>query len=168
MIAIQIVIIIFLLVVLVIVYHDEHNRRKLGRKQVKVNRFWSGKDRRKSIRIDTELDVLYEVSSQARPKKRITMTRNISLGGINLGLNEKLFPGTVLDLQLNIPESSRPIFVQGKIVWVKEIAKRFIKPKGQRIFAAGIQFIQINPEDVATLHSYINQRVKNVQKEGPS
>lgn len=80
-------------------------------------------------------------------------------------MNEKLPPGTRLDLQLNITENAKPILVQGRIVWTKEISGKFAKQTKQRLFAAGIKFIQIKPADEAILRSFISQRIKNTAKQ---
>lgn len=155
-----------MLLVLIIIYQDEYRKRILAKKSAKLNRFWNkGKDRRKTLRLNTELDVLYEVVSGNTAQKQLSMSRNISLGGINLALNEKLLPETILDLQLNIPNSTRSVFVQGKIVWVKEISKRFIKQKEQRLFATGIKFTRMKPNDETTLHNFINGKIKGGQEQ---
>lgn len=164
MIAIQIGVIVFLLFILVIIYQDEYRKRRLARKSAKVNSFWNGnKDRRKTPRISIEIDVLYEVLSGNTAAKHASMSRNIGLGGIGLTLNEKLLPGTVLSLQLNIPQSQRPISTQVEIVWVKEIFKKNSAQKGQRLFGAGIKFTKIGPGDESALSSFINRRAKNTQ-----
>lgn len=166
MIALQIGIIIFLISVLAIVYQDERRKRNLARKSARLNRFWSkDKDRRQSIRINTEIDVLYEVISGNTPKRQTSLSRNISTGGINLVLNEKLLPGTTLRLQLNLPQKSRPIFTEGKIVWVREISERFTGQEKKRSFATGIKFIQVNPKDEAILHNFVNQRIKEMPEQ---
>ncbi len=166
MIAIQIGVIIFLVFILAIVYYDEHRRRKLGRKSAKLSSFWNrnkgGKERRKSVRINAEIDVSYELLSGSAAQKHNLMSRNISMGGINLALNEKLPPGTTLHLKLNVPQNPRPLFTEGKIVWVREVSGRFTRQKEERFFATGIQFIRIKPEDEAVLHSFIQQRARKL------
>jgi c-di-GMP-binding flagellar brake protein YcgR len=169
MIVIQTAVIIFLLLVVLIVYQDERKKRKLARKSATLDRFWDneknsgGKDteRRKSVRIDTKINVSYEVVSTNADKKRNSISSNISKGGINLALDEKLLPETTMDLQLNLPQRSRPIHVRGKIVWVKEIPQEFAEKKGDRFFATGIQFIQIIPKDEIILHKFIDRQIKD-------
>lgn len=166
MITLQIGIIIFLLFILLIVYQDERRKKRLTRKSTRLDRFWDGgKERRKSLRIDTAIDVAYEVVSSNIARKCSSISRNISLGGINLALDEKLLPGTALRLQLNIPARPRPVFTEGRIVWVKEISKKFTTEKEQRLFAAGIEFTRMNPGDEVALHKFINQRTKNTQRQ---
>ncbi len=168
MVGIQIGVIIFLLFILFVVCHDEYRKGKLGRKSASLNRFWhkdkQGRDRRQSMRIDAKIDVAYEVLSGKAAQKHSSTSRNISLGGINLALSEKLLPGTTIQLQLNMPQSPRPIFTKGKVVWVREISEKFTKEKEQRAFATGIQFTQIHPHAEAVLGSFINKRIKNVQE----
>lgn len=157
MITIQIGIIIFLIFVLAIIYQDELKKRRLARKSGRLNRFWNTiGEKRQNRRINAEIKVLYEVASGEMGQKRNSISRNISLGGINLAISEKLFPQTILELQLNIPQSPRPIFVQGEIVWVKEITEHSTQEKEQRLFATGIKFTQINPKDEAILLNFVN------------
>lgn len=162
MIAIQTGVIIFLLLLLVIICQDEYRKRRLEQKSAGSKKFWNeNNDRRKAARINSEIEVLYEViSAQAAAKQASFTTKNISLRGINTTLNEKLLPQTKLHLQLNIVNRPQPIFAQGRIVWVKEISQRFIKRKTQRIFAAGIEFTQISPKDETALESFVNQEIK--------
>ena len=163
MIAIQIGIIIFLVSVLAIIYLDGHKKRQFARKSVKLDRFWEkDKDRRKSLRINTKLDVSYEVVSDGRTLKHTSVSRNISAGGINLALNEKLVPGTTLYLQLNIPQSPKAIFAYGQIVWAEEISGKFSGQGGERLFSTGIKFTHVKPGDATALRDFINQRIRNV------
>ncbi|MBN3038491.1 MAG: PilZ domain-containing protein [Candidatus Omnitrophica bacterium] len=167
MIAIQIGIIIFLVLVLAIILQDEYKKKKLTRKRAKTHRFWKngtgvpGSERRKSVRIDTDIDVLYEVVSGEKLNRQSSMARNISAGGINLALNEKLLPETALRLELDLPQAPHPIMTQGKIVWVKEISERFIMQKTERYFSTGIKFIEMNEQDLNILQNFINHHVKN-------
>lgn len=166
MITLQIGLIVFFLLILAIIYQEERRRRREERKPTKFNRVWpSGKERRKSVRLDTEIDVLYEVHSGKVSAKQSSLSRNISVGGINLALDEKLFPETTLSLQLNIPEVPRPIFAQGKIVWVKEISQKFIGEGKQRLFATGIQFTQVDKKDEVVLDNFIKQSIQKRQGE---
>jgi c-di-GMP-binding flagellar brake protein YcgR len=158
MIAVQAAIIFFLLVILGLVLQDEYRKKLASRKAVKLNRFWpSIKERRKSLRIDAELDVYYEVISAKNSIKLASLSRNISLGGINLTLNEKLAPDTALNIELSIPGRPKPIFLQGKTVWAREISAKFNKQHQQRFFATGIKFTQMKPNDEALLREFINQ-----------
>ena len=163
MFAIQIGLIVFLLFILAVIYQDEYRKKRLARKTAKADRFWdSGKERRQQVRIDTEVDVSYEVGSGRSTHKRTSMSRNISLSGINLTLNEKLLPGTDLNLQLDLSQGVKPIFVQGKIAWVKEISERLARhKKEERFFTTGIKFTQMAPRDESLLRSFIDRHIKD-------
>lgn len=168
MIAIQIGLIIFLALLFAIITQDEYKKQRLSRKAAKTHRFWTdgadaaGVERRKSVRIDTDIDVLYEIVNSQKYKKEFSVSRNISSGGINLALGEKLLPDTTLRLQLNIPQSTHPIITEGKIVWVKEILGRFVMQKSERFFSTGIKFVNMNKEDMDTLQNFINHHLRNV------
>ena len=165
MIVIQISIIIFLVFIWVVVYQDERRKRKLQRNSAKLNSFWNKnkaiKERRKSVRITADLNVSYELLRDNAAQRYNSMTRNVGLGGMNLLLSEKLFLGTTLHFELNIPQSHRPIFIEGKIIWVREFSGKLARQKRERFFATGIQFIHIKPQDEAILHDFIEQKAKN-------
>ncbi len=166
MIPIQVGIIVFLVIILVIVYQDEYRRRIQKRKSAKLKSFWnSAQERRKSIRINTEIDVLYEVLSGNLARKQSSISRNISEGGINLALSEKLAPETIIKLQLNLPESPRPILTHGRVIWVKGISEKFSAEKEQKFFATGIKFTQLSRKDKDALSSFVQKRIKNVTEE---
>ena len=164
MLVIQLGIIIFLILLLIIITQDEYRKRGFERKTAKLNRFWNkNQERRKSLRIDTAIDVLYEIISGKKVQRLTSMSRNISLGGLNLVLNEKLFPGTALQLQLNIPDNPKAILTQGEVVWVREIAEKFINQKRQRAFATGIKFTKLSQNDEAVINNFINKRIRTTK-----
>ena len=77
---------------------------------------------------------------------------------MNLLLNEKLFPGTVLQLEFTLQGGAGPIQAFGKIVWTKEISGQLNEKKG-RCFATGIQFLEIKAQDKPALERFINEKV---------
>lgn len=171
MIAIQFGVIIFLLFVFIIIALDGRKKKELAKKRAKAHRFWKngingkGHERRQSIRIDTDIDVLYEiVFDNDKVQKHFSMARNISAGGVNLALDEKLLPETFLKLQLNIPEWNHPIVTEGKIVWVKEISERFINQKQERYFATGIKFTEMSSHDQSLLNDFISHHAEGKKK----
>ncbi|MFH1045490.1 MAG: PilZ domain-containing protein [Candidatus Omnitrophota bacterium] len=165
MVAIQLGVILFLALLFILIVHDEYKKKKMSRKKAKTHRFWTngisgGYERRRCVRIDTDIDVLYEVLYGNKAHKRSTLAKNISVGGLNLALEEKLLPDTLLELQLNIPGSAHSILTQGKIVWVKEIIGRFIVQKQERYFSTGVKFLEMSQNDQALLNSFIDHHTK--------
>ncbi len=53
-----------------------------------------------------------------------SLSEDISLQGLKLNVNEFIPLNTVLELQIQIPGQVRMVFVNAKVVWVKESPKR--------------------------------------------
>ncbi|MFC1631319.1 PilZ domain-containing protein [Candidatus Omnitrophota bacterium] len=158
---IQIGLVIFFIFVLGIICHDEVKKVRQQRKTSKLNRFWHhGRERRKTVRLDTEIAVSYEVVAHNKAQKHLSRTTNISIGGINLALEEKLPPNTVLSLHFNIPQSAQTLNVKGKVIWAKEILAKFVTSGHQRFFATGIKFVYLSKKDEVVLDNFIRQSAK--------
>lgn len=160
MIIVQVGLIVFLVLILIAVYQDDRRKRKLAKKSATLNGVWDkGVERRKTPRVSAEIEVHYEVVSNDANKKRSALSKDISLGGIGIGLTEKLFPGTILELQFNLPQNEKTIIAQGEIVWIKEASGNpGAEGNDKKLFNAGIKFIKVDPEDEAVLGDFINQR----------
>jgi len=162
MLAIQIGLIVFFLFILGLICHDEYKKKRLSRKSVALDRFWHKlEERRQKVRINTQLGVLYEVLVDKKNRKYNSISRNISLGGVNLVLNEKLSSGTELRLQLDLPDEHKPVLTCGRVVWVKEISDKLSKQKkDERLFSTGIQFTHITVKDEKSLCRFIDHHIK--------
>ncbi len=160
MLAVQLGLILFLIFILAVVGQDERKKKSLTRKSAAADRFWQKtQERRLSLRINTKIDVSYEVVPASADKKYRSVSRNLSVGGINLALKEKLNPGTVIELDLELFENHKPIHAQGKIIWVKKISDKFIKETTDKFFATGIEFLRLHPKDEGFLRSFISKRI---------
>ncbi|MFH1075149.1 MAG: PilZ domain-containing protein [Candidatus Firestonebacteria bacterium] len=166
MLAVQIGIIAFLLLLLAAVNSEEKKKHRQERKLVKANEFWCGTvERRQTIRIDTELEVLYEVITETPANNhKASICKNVSLGGINLVLNEKLLPETKIYLQLNLPGQNKTILTEGEIIWEKEMPQDTAqKDDSERFFNEGIRFVHIKKEDKDILGNFIQTHHPNTE-----
>lgn len=166
MLVFQLGVIIFFILILIVVCHDEYRKKKLGRKSVKLDKFWRDEeDRRKKIRISTEIGVLYEVLTGKKSARCNSVSRNISLGGVNLVLTEKLSPGIELNLQLDVPGQRKVVVACGRVVWVKEVSQQPDEQnKQQRAFATGVRFTSMTSKDEDGLRKFIAQHVKDAAR----
>jgi len=116
-------------------------------------------EKRQFVRLNLLADITY--TRRASPtNEKISLTRNISKGGICLIAYEKLNQGEMLDLNIFIPEQEKPITATGKIAWVKE----FIigdPEKGKR-YDVGVEFIKANDEELEKIDKYIGGNLKVV------
>ena len=147
--AIYLSVIAILLAVLYVTYREEKKNRFTRRYE--VEEFWEGPERREFKRISKSLQIDYlYLSSDGKElakkegKARAT-TANVSWGGIQLLLPEKLSKGTRLALEIQL-EASRPsIRAVGEVVWMEEAADK-LDAEGLRIFRTGVRFIGFSSE----------------------
>ena len=90
-------------------------------------------------RLTFPIDVDYLVPSKNKAEGEAQAT-NISLGGMELQLGEKLEIGTRLSLRIHFPRQERLTVASGELVWVKE--NRLL---GKNRYEVGVRFIQADP-----------------------
>ena len=124
-----------------------------------VNRY----DRRRWQRLEN-FEGIIKVKYRIRPKEkedRIPPVRNICGGGIRLSLNEKLTTGTLLDLDIAMPESPNRIPAKGRVIWIQEIA--VTGQTAVRYYETGIEFIEVDPISLGKIYSYFS-KIKEDEK----
>jgi len=117
-------------------------------------------ERRKYIRLDSSIDIEYAttgrhiVGNQAKSK-------NISAGGVQVALKEKLPLNSQLNMKFVLPGDLKPISVIGQIVWQQP----------QNIhgeYNTGVQYVQIESDDIQRITDYvlrcINVRLSETKK----
>jgi len=114
------------------------------------------KDRRIFQRLERIANVRYSVSG--RDKKKIeTLPRNIGGGGVGICLTEKLQPGTILELEITLPDNPCKIILgTGEVLW----SKSFGVIEGERevnLYETGVKFINIDPLAIGRVYSYYAQ-----------
>ena len=115
------------------------------------------KERRKFVRLNAQVDIVY-AKHKSPEKVKLSLTKNISKGGICLICYEEVKKSDLLDLKIHLPECKRPINAIGRVVWVKEFTISGI-PDGKR-FDAGIEFIKINNKHLRRIEKYIFTIIK--------
>lgn len=112
-----------------------------------------GKERREFERIDGVVSVKYKAHKAVF---RDAGAKNISGGGIRLALAEKLTPGTVVELEIAIPDDSRPFQAKGEVVWTEEV--NITGDSVGRYHDTGMKFIEIDPICLGRVFSYFHQQ----------
>lgn len=109
-------------------------------------------EKRKFVRLNALVDVVY-AKSPAAVKEEISLTKNISKGGICLIVYEELKENDLLNLRIFLPDDKVAINAVGRVVWIKE----FIigdNPESKR-FDVGIEFVKINEDDLIRVNKYV-------------
>lgn len=162
--AIYLSIIAILLGVLYITYREEKRTKPLQRYQ--VEQYWKDQERREFVRVSKmlEIDYLYLSSDGKEFAKREGVAKatstNISWGGIQLLLPEKLQNGTRLSLEIQLEQNRPPVRAVGEVVWMEE-ASDTEDSDGMRVFRTGVKFVGFSSEAQDRL-------VKFLYEESPS
>jgi len=105
-------------------------------------------ERRQSARVQCYLPVRFVVQGQRRVIQ--TLTKDLGLGGLRC-LSPVVTPAAApLSLEITLGAGTRPLNVQAKVVWLKEV------PQSQQ-FHLGIVFKDLSEEDTKLLSTYLNK-----------
>jgi len=149
-------IIIILVLTLITIFKEEKRRESANAPTGRIMGYWSGAERRASIRVDTVLKTRYSVEKKPNQKKD-SLSKNISMGGILIELSEKLAAPTLLLLEIFLPDDEKPVTAQGEVVWVKDIQKT--DKSGRRIFDTGIKFVSMDSQNKDKLDKHIKSLI---------
>ncbi len=109
-------------------------------------------ERRRFVRLNFLVDVVYH-KRPSTEKEKLSLSKNISGGGICLIVYEELKKSQLLDLEIYLPKEEMPIKALGKTAWVNEFVIGDAS-KGVR-YDVGIEFIKINKEDLDKVNKYV-------------
>jgi len=142
----EILIIIVLSAIVVTLILDETRKRSLERHPVKVKTYWDGINRRRAVRHNATLDVLYKINKNVLitvASHNKTKTRDISTQGIGLVLSEKMRRRMILSLEIKLGHSNEPVKAKAAVMWCRESVEDEEGEK-QRLFYTGLKFIRFD------------------------
>lgn len=113
-------------------------------------------NRRVFVRCRCNLPVQYAVMPDKVAHR--TTTRNVSGSGMNLFTASKLMTGTRLHLHLLLPGRVQPVVCLGQVMWSGTLITDDDRTLPSAC-EAGVQFIEIAPEDQAALVQYATAHV---------
>lgn len=108
-------------------------------------------NRRLFVRCRCSLPVQYAIVPGKASQR--TTARNVSGSGMNLFVASKLTAGTRLHLHLLLPGRPQPVVCVGQVMWSGELIADHDRSLPSAC-EAGVQFIEISPEDQAALVQY--------------
>ena len=114
-------------------------------------------ERRKFIRLEVPVNLKY-IAKGNSAQKEVT-TKDLSCEGLRFTNNEGLEEGVLLELNLDIPDTSNPVHVNGKVAW----AKRASTEDGS-LFDIGVEFIKIEEDNKNTFLKYLCDLIYNQTK----
>lgn len=114
------------------------------------------KERRKFMRFDAFLIVLYELLG-GKPLKAKSRLKDVSKEGLRLSLENGLPKGSILELEMTPPGQYVPIIAFGEVVWSR-------KTKGGYFYDVGLRLTKIKPQDKARLLDYAYEEWRKVKR----
>ncbi len=115
------------------------------------------KDRRILQRLDGIVNIRYAVRGRDKVKAE-TLPRNIGGGGVGLCITEKLAPGTLMELEITVPDNpQKVIFGVGEVLWTKPFGV-IQSEQNVSLFETGIKFVDIDPLSIGRVYSYRRQQ----------
>ncbi len=106
-------------------------------------------ERRNFVRINANFVVSYYVYPGHIDRTDMTLTRNVSLGGICFTTDKHFPPGTILHITLRLPKVKRLVEVLGEVMYVKQEKNKKL------LFDIGIKFVQANEDDLYLIEKII-------------
>lgn len=101
-------------------------------------------DRRKFVRVDSQLPLSYTVIGT--DQRGQSKTRNISGGGICFFAPEPLTPGAQIDMTMRLPGRDEPIRFSAEVVWSRLVESPGLASLDYRA-DVGVRFVTITPRD---------------------
>lgn len=151
----ELIIIIVLASALAALIIEEIGVKKAGIPNGIVKEYWDGKERRKTIRVNTDLAVWYSIEKKMHLKINGSI-KDISRKGVRLAIGERLAEGALLFLEFGIPDVKGAITADGKVIWASGTFDER-DSAGKRVFETGVQFINMKPEDDDRLAVYVDK-----------
>jgi len=122
------------------------------------------KERRGFPRINVSIVIDYSIVGTQGIKTG--QTKNISVGGACLIIDEDIKPTALLELKIYLPNSDSPIMAKGRVIWESEVTtltkgrvvweSEVTALSDQRTsFEAGIEFLEIDASSLQKISQFV-------------
>ncbi|MDD5495549.1 MAG: PilZ domain-containing protein [Candidatus Omnitrophica bacterium] len=147
------------MIVFLLIKNQKINSKKTV-PHAKLEEYWDGKERRRHFRFHKELVLEYKLLKNPHSNKNCR-TINISEGGLKLYLDDKLLKGTIMQIEIEIPEAKLHGEIEGEVVWTEDADSK--DGSGKRFFYSGIKFLRIEEPFRTKLGNYIRSLVSGTR-----
>jgi len=124
-------------------------RRQFDRYKTKVEIYF---DFAYDVETKVEFAFIDQKGKSVLSKKYPAVSQNVSVGGLCFICHRKVKQGNLLHLEVYLPSSEKPIYMQGEVEWCKPTLLSFDDPasdkKKQRSFEVGVRLMFVNGESV--------------------
>jgi c-di-GMP-binding flagellar brake protein YcgR len=108
-------------------------------------------EKREFVRLNVLADVVY--SRHTSEDLKLTLTKNISAGGICLIVYESFKEGDLLDLKIGLPQDENPINAVGRVVWSIEFF--ILNDTKSKRYDIGVEFVNLDPKERERINKYV-------------
>ncbi|MFH1784109.1 MAG: PilZ domain-containing protein [bacterium] len=115
------------------------------------------KERRQYIRIKARLYIRYK-SLEDEKIEGHCWSRDISVAGIGVLIKEKLNPGMLMELTIDIQDKQRPLIVRTKVYWQVENPQD--EEASEKLYRTGMVFVDIGDEKTNRIENLIGEFLK--------
>ena len=116
-------------------------------------------EKRRFVRIAWPVLVHYRTLEEPFTKDQI-IGKNVSEGGVSFTVYERLAKGTALDMQIQTPYDSLPIFVKARVAWIKNVGEEH-----EKRFEVGVNFTDVDSKDRKRLKTCIDNEIQQRNRE---
>ena len=109
-------------------------------------------ERRRFVRLDSRVKVVYTLLPQEQPPPSVT--RDLGGGGISFFAHELLTPGVRLKIEVTLPDHEQPIPFTAEVVWSEQSAL-IGKAQEERAVEIGVRFVEIAPDDQEAIMRHV-------------
>lgn len=123
----------------------------------RLRRLWFGCDRRRAPRYRVDWVARYNRPPEVTNGKG--RTRDVSRMGAGLIVEERLKIGSVLTMELSLPNRPQPLRLSTEVRWTKELPRHLMRNQdGPRAFWVGVQFLKMDPALESDLQRALESR----------
>ena len=98
------------------------------------------KERRKFKRFDAYMSVKFQAPEE-HEIKGISLSKDLSREGLKINSTSGIKEGTVMDLEIQIPDDPKPVHTSGKVMWSRP------SDGHNQGFDQGVRFLMMDPVD---------------------
>ena len=112
----------------------------------RLRRFWFRSERRRAPRYRVNWPIRYQRVESAASSNGHTRDVSQTGAGMTLTVMERIPVGSLIQLELILPERPAAVSVTGEVRWTREVPASAGSPGEPRLFHVGIRFQNITPE----------------------
>ena len=138
--------IVIFIILLFIVFTDQIPNHRKSRRLLSLKSYWNGSNRRRVLRHNAVLFVNYVINNTIKHAS----SDDISKCGIGLLLDAKLEKGTIISLEIKLPNVHESIRIIGQVIWSNNVFESS-KHSFKRFYNTGIKFIRFKKTNYSHL-----------------